>query len=44
MADCSIAQEHNGRKIFDILRREAREGRLRVIREEDEVQRWEARE
>jgi len=39
MGDCSIKQEMNDRKIYVIafLRREVREGRLRVIREEDRV-------
>jgi len=37
MEDCSIKQEHNDRDLFAILRREVREGRLRVIREEDRV-------
>jgi len=45
MEDCSIKQEQNDRKIlFAILRREVREGRLRVVREEDRVQQLESNE
>jgi len=37
MEDCSIKQEQNERKMYLLfLRRDVREGRLRVIREETE--------